>query len=224
MPIEVRDVSRFDQVRFRGPGTLKITQTNEESLTVHAPAYVIKHIISEVKDGVLYVGYKSPKVTPLRVLKEVISFDLRVKDIREISVTGSGAVIVPDLDNDTVCVEINGTGKVNLGHLTADNFRATIQGAGHIRAQGDVETQAIVVNGSGKVMSDHLVSDFARVILNGSGKVSMSVSDELNVVINGSGEVSYGGFPDITKAITGSGALTRRRRVKDRSTAGEDHG
>jgi len=224
VPIEVRDVSRFDQVRFRGPGTLKITQTNEESLTVHAPAYVIKHIISEVKDGVLYVGYKSPKVTPLRVLKEVISFDLRVKDIREISVTGSGAVIVPDLDNDTVCVEINGSGKVNLGHLTADNFRATIQGAGHIRAQGDVETQAIVVNGSGKVMSDHLVSDFARVILNGSGKVSMSVSDELNVVINGSGEVSYGGFPDITKAITGSGALTRRRRVKDRSTAGEDHG
>ena len=224
MSIEVRDVSRFDQVRFRGPGALKITQTNEESLTVHAPEYVIKHIISEVKDGVLYVGYKSPKVTPLRVLKEVISFDLSVKDIREISVTGSGAVIVPDLDNDTVCVEINGTGKVNLGHLTADNFRATIQGAGHIRAQGDVETQAIVVNGSGKVMSDHLVSDFARVILNGSGKVSMSVSDELNVVINGSGEVSYGGFPDITKAITGSGALTRRRRVKDRSTAGEDHG
>ncbi len=224
MPIEVRDVSRFEQVRFRGPGALKITQTNEESLTVQAPAYVIKHIISEVKDGVLYVGYKSPKVTPLRVLKEVISFDLSVKDIREISVTGSGAVIVPDLDNDTVCVEINGTGKVNLGHLTADNFRATIQGAGHIRAQGDVETQAIVVNGSGKVMSDHLVSDFARVILNGSGKVSMSVSDELNVVINGSGEVSYGGFPDITKAITGSGALTRRRRVKDRSTAGEDHG
>ena len=52
----------------------------------------------------------------------------------------------------------------------------------------------------------------------------MTVSDELNVVINGSGEVSYGGFPDITKAITGSGALTRRRRVKDRSTAGEDHG
>ena len=57
MPIEVRDVSRFDQVRFRGPGALKITQTNEESLTVHAPAYVIKHIISEVKDGVLYDTY-----------------------------------------------------------------------------------------------------------------------------------------------------------------------
>ncbi|MBT3834608.1 MAG: hypothetical protein HOB98_03275 [Gammaproteobacteria bacterium] len=224
MPIEVRDVLRFDQVRFRGPGALKITQTNEESLRVHAPAYVIKHIISEVKDGVLYVGYKSPKVTPLRVLKEVISFDVGMKDIREISVTGSGAVIVPDLDNDTVRVEINGSGKVNLGHLTADNFRATIQGAGHIRVQGDVETQSIVVNGTGRVMSDHLVSDFAHVILNGSGKVSMTVSDELNVVINGSGEVSYGGFPDITKAITGSGALTRRRRVKDRSTAGEDHG
>jgi hypothetical protein len=113
---------------------------------------------------------------------------------------------------------------VNLDHLTADNFRATIHGSGYVRAQGDVETQSIVVNGSGKYLSDHLVSDFAQVTLNGSGKMSISVSDELNVVINGSGEVAYGGFPDITKAISGSGTLTRRRRVKDRSNSGEDHG
>ena len=224
MSIEVRDVSRFDQVRFRGPGTLKVTQTGKESLTVHAPAYVMEHIISEVKDGILYVGYKSPKITRLRVLKEVISFNLGMKDIRKIAVTGSGTVLVPDLDNDTVQLEINGSGKVNLDHVTADDFRVTIHGAGYIRAQGDVETQSIVINGSGKYLSEHLVSDFAQVTLNGSGKVSISVSDELNVVISGSGEVAYGGFPDITKTISGSGALTRRRRVKDRSDAGEDHG
>jgi len=224
MSIEVRDVSRFDQVRFRGPGTLKITQTDKESVTVHAPAYVMEHIISEVKDGILHIGYKSPKITRLRVLKEVISFNLGMKDIRKIAVTGSGTVIVPDLDNDSVLVEISGSGKVNLDHLTADDFRATLHGSGYIRAQGDVETQSIVINGSGKYLSEHLVSDFAQVTLNGSGKVSISVSDELNVVINGSGEVTYGGFPDITKTISGSGALTRRRRVKDRSDAGEDHG
>ena len=68
MSIEVRDVARFDQVRFRGPGTLKITQADREALTVHAPAYVMQDVISDVEDGVLRVGYKSPKITRLRVL------------------------------------------------------------------------------------------------------------------------------------------------------------
>ncbi|MBT4160867.1 MAG: DUF2807 domain-containing protein [Gammaproteobacteria bacterium] len=224
MSIEVRDVSRFDKVRFRGPGTLKISQTESESLTIHAPAYVMRDVISEVREGTLHVGYKTPKITRLRAMKEVISFDLSMKDIRTITVTGSGTVIVPDLDNDTVRIEINGSGKVSLEHLTADNLRTMIHGSGGVRVQGDVETQSVVVNGSGRYEAEYLVSDFAQVTVNGSGNIGVSVTDELNVVINGSGQVVYGGFPDIEKSISGSGSLTRRRREKDQSKKGEDHG
>ncbi|MBO6556354.1 MAG: DUF2807 domain-containing protein [Pseudomonadales bacterium] len=224
MSIEVREVARFDQVRFRGPGTLKITQTDEESLSIHAPAYVMQNIISNVKDGILYVGYKSPKIMSLRVLREVISYDLSMKDIRKITVTGSGSVIAPDVDNDTVRVEVHGSGKVKLAHLTADNLGVGIHGSGVVRILGDVETQSILVNGSGRYEAEHLVSDFAQVTLNGSGDVSLSVTDELNVVINGEGRVAYGGFPDISKSISGSGSLVRRRRDKERKKRGEDHG
>ena len=224
MSIEVRQVARFDQVRFRGPGTLKISQTNEESLTVHAPGYVMEDVISEVKEGVLHVGYKSPKITRLRVLTEVISYDLHMKDIRKITVTGSGTVVVPDLDNDTVWIEVNGSGQINLAHLTADNLRALVHGSGGVRVKGDVETQSVVLNGAGRYEAAHLVSDFAQTTLNGSGEISVSVTDELNVVINGSGTVAFGGFPDITKAISGSGNLERRRRDKDKEHKGEDHG
>lgn len=224
MSIEVRKVSRFDAVRFRGPGTLKITQTDRESLTVHAPAYVMDDIVSEVTDGVLNVGYRSPKVMRLRVLREVISYDLSMKDIRKIVVIGNGSVVVPDLDNDSVKLELNGSGKMNLEHLTADNLRTTIQGSGAVRIMGDVENQAVTINGSGRYDAEYLVSDFAQVTLNGSGDVGISVTDDLGVVINGSGRVTYSGFPDISKAISGSGSLTRRRRDKDRVNRGEDHG
>ena len=224
MSIEVRQVARFDQVRFRGPGTLKITQTGHESLSIHAPAYVMSDVISEVKDGILLVGYKSPRVTSLRVLREVISYDLCMKDIRRIIVTGSGSVVVPDLDNDLVRIEVNGSGKVNLDHLTADNLRIKIHGSGSIRVAGDVESQSIVINGSGRYEAESLVSDFVQLTLNGSGDIGVSVTDELNVVINGSGRVTYSGFPDISKAISGSGTLGRRRKDKKRSTKGKDHG
>jgi len=224
MSIEVRQVARFDRIRFRGPGTLKISQTETESLTVHAPAYVMAHVISEVKDGVLHVGYKSPKVTSLRVLREVISFDLCMRDIRKITVTGSGTVLVPDVDNDVVRVEVNGSGKVNLDHLTADTFRTVIRGSGSVRVQGDVETQSVLLEGSGRYDADFLVSDFAQLCLVGSGAIGVSVTDELNVSINGSGQVTYGGFPDISKSISGSGRLIRRRREKPSKNRGEDHG
>ncbi len=234
MSIEVRDVARFDQVRFRGPGTLKISQGDplsesgsqkrKESLTIHAPGYVMRHVISEVKDGVLHVGYKSPKVTRLRVLQEVISYDLCMKDIRKVTVTGSGSLLMPDIDNDAVTVELNGSGKAKIEQLTADSFIAIVHGAGVIRVEGDVETQSILMNGAGRFEAENLVSDYAQVTLNGSGKANVSVSDELNVVINGSGLVTYAGFPEINKHISGSGRLERRRRTRRHSRQGEDHG
>ena len=216
MQIERRDVSRFDQVRFMGTGALKITQTNEESLTVDAPAYVMKHIISDVEDGVLTVGYKSPEVAPIRAFKEPISFYLSMKELLEIVVTGQGSVVVPDLDSDALRVEISGRGNVSLEHLTADNFKAIVHGSGRIWAEGDVEKQSIVVNGPGNIVTDRLMCDFAHVRLNGPGKVSVLATDELNVLINGEGEVTYGGFPCITQTITGRGALNRRRRQSKR--------
>lgn len=224
MSIEVRQVARFDQVRFRGPGTLKITQTTDETLKVHAPGYVMRDVISEVREGVLHVGYKSPRVTSLRVLREVISYDLCMKDIRRVTVTGSGSVVIPDLDNDIVRIEVNGSGKVSLDHVTADNLGAAIHGSGSIRVNGDVETQSVVINGSGRYDAESLVSDFAQLKLQGSGDIGVSVTDELDVVIKGSGRVTYSGFPDISKAISGSGSLTRRRRDKSHPNKGEDHG
>jgi len=155
----MRDVSRLDKVRFMGTGALKITQTNEECLTVDAPAYVMKHIISDVEDGVLTVGYKSPEVVPIRVFKESITCYLSMKELLEIVDTGQGSVLVPDLDSDVLRVEISGRGNVSLEYLTADNFKAIVHGPGRIRAVGDVEKQSIVVNGPGNIVTDQLISD-----------------------------------------------------------------
>ena len=119
---------------------------------------------------------------------------------------------------------MNGSGKVNLEHLTADTFRAVIRGAGGVRVRGDVETQSVMLEGSGRYEADDLVSDFAQLCLVGSGAIGVSVTDELNVSINGSGQVTYGGFPDISKSINGAGRLTRRRREKTAEKSGEDYG
>ncbi len=224
MSVAIREVSGFDQVRFRGPGTLKITQGDEESLTIHAPAYVMEHIEAEAHEGMLRLGYIAPRVVSLRIQHEVISYDLRVKELKAIAVTGSGKVHVPDLDNDNIKVQVTGSGKLLLDNLTADRFDVLISGSGKIIVAGDVEAQTLTISGSGMYEAERLVSDFAQVKISGSGNANVSVSDDLNVVISGSGRVSYGGYPDISKIISGAGKLLRRRREKLKVNRGEEHG
>ncbi len=224
MTVEVRQVERFDNVRFRGPGILKITQGDTESLTVHAPAYVMESVESRVDQGTLHVGYVSPKVVSLRVHKEIISYDLQIKDLRKLSVRGPGRVVVPDLDNDTVAIDLSGSGQVILEHLTADRLEVVIGGSGSIKVTGDVETQSLSIGGSGRYQADGLVSDFGQIRVSGTGVASVVVNDDLNVAISGSGKVIYSGFPEVFKQISGSGKLTRKRRSKkENPRQGESH-
>lgn len=224
MTVEVRDVRRFDQVRFMGPGILKISQQDSESLTIHAPSYVMKHIESEVKNGELFVGYRSPKVVSLKVHREVISYSLGIRDLRRLRVTGIGRVMIPDLDNDQVRVEVSGIGQVTLERLTADRLDVVVSGAGIVRATGDVEAQSVLISGTGSYQAEQLISDFGYIKLTGAGVAHVSVSEELEVIISGIGKVTYAGYPEIVKRISGAGKLSRRRRTSRYQAPGKDHG
>jgi len=224
MSVEVRPVSGFRAVVFRGPGTLKITQGERESVKIHAPGYVMNDIEARVQDDTLHLGYVPPRVVRLRVWGEVISYDLVLKDLRRLSVRGSGKVIAPDIDVDALGVRLDGSARVHLQHLTADHFSLVLAGSGLVTIAGDVESQSLSITGSGRCQGEHLVSDFADVRISGSGSADVNASDELNVNVSGSGVVSYSGQPEVTKQVSGSGKVVRRRRQKRESPRGEEHG
>lgn len=224
MTVQVRKVEGFDQVRFIGPGILKINQRGRESLTIHAPSYVMRNIVSEVVGGELQVGYRSPRVVSLKVHREVISYSLSVRDLKRLIVTGVGRVTVPDLDNDHVRIEVAGVGQVTLDRLTADRLDVIIRGRGLVRASGDVEAQSVLIGGAGSYQAQPLISDFGQVKVSGAGSADVSVSDQLDVVITGAGRVSYGGYPELVKRVSAAGRLTRRRRNSRYQVNEEDHG
>jgi hypothetical protein len=224
MTIEVRKVTGFDQVRFKGPGILKISQRDEESLTIHAPSYVMKDIEADVVGKELRIGYRSPKVVMLKVHREIISYSLSLKDLKKLRVTGLGRVLIPDLDNDNVRLELSGLGQVVLDHLTADRLEVKLSGAGQVKVIGDVEAQSVVISGAGHYDAPKLVSDFAQLKISGAGKADVSVSTDLDVNISGAGQVTYAGYPEIVKRVSGTGSVTRRRRASRHQENGEDHG
>jgi len=224
MIFQRRKIAPFNGLRFKGPGNLSIAQAETEALIIHGPELYLGQIRSEVVDGTLLLGYYATSVFSLAMLRQQISYELRVKDLQTIVSTGSGNIDAPDLDVDALRVKIEGSGGISMGNLTADKLETRITGSGSARIAGDVEMQSIQINGAGSYLAEGLVSDFAMIKLTGSGSVQVSVSDDLQVQISGSGCVTYDGYPDVTRNISGSGKLNRKRRTTKTNSRSEDHG
>ena len=212
MTIEVREVSGFSKVRLRGPGILKVTQSDHESLTIQAPRYGISQLQSIVVDEELLLGYVSIGPASLQLYREVITYDLHVKDLCQLCLTGVGRAVLPDMDSDVLVLQVKGAGEIRVDHLTADRLEVLIDGRGRVSVSGDVEAQSVVVRDAGDYQAETMISDFASLNVTGPGRAAISVNDRLRVAITGHGTVSYAGFPEIVKLISGSGRLQRHRQ------------
>jgi hypothetical protein len=212
MTIEVREVSDFSKVRLRGPGILKVTQSDHESLTIQAPRYGISQLQSIVVDEELLLGYVSIGPASLQLYREVITYDLHVKDLCQLCLTGVGRAVLPDMDSDVLVLQVKGAGEIRVDHLTADRLEVLIDGRGRVSVSGDVEAQSVVVRDAGDYQAETMISDFASLNVTGPGRAAISVNDRLRVAITGHGTVSYAGFPEIVKLISGSGRLQRHRQ------------
>ena len=224
MTIQVRNVKGFNKVRLRGPGILKITQSDHESLTIHAPRYAIGQLQSSVVNEELLLGYVSVGAVSLQLHREVITYDLHIKDLRRLRLTGVGRAVLPDIDTDSLILQVTGAGEIRVDHLTADRLEVMLDGRGKVAISGDVEEQSVRVLGAGHYLADAMTSDFADLKVAGPGSAAIAVNDRLNVAITGQGAVSYVGFPEIVKLISGAGQLQRNRQVQRPLRRGEEHG
>ncbi len=215
----------FDQVSFRGPGTLRIVQGETETLHIEAPDDVLSRVSVACGDGELRLGYRSASIVSLRAHHVSVACTLEVRELKSLNCQGVNARIeLIDLDTDQFALCLTGQGSIVVQRLTADTVDTQINGAGSVRIEGDVEQQHLSINGAGKYAAGKLVSDFAAIRINGAGMADVSVSAALDVLIRGAGQVSYAGYPELRREIAGAGRVWQRRPERRRSATGEDHG
>jgi hypothetical protein len=202
-----RDVSGFDQVSLGGSGELTITQGDEESLTIEAEDNLMSTIKTEVKGDTLYISQRSPWWRP-RVLTKPVKFDLTMKEITGIKISGSGTVDAARIDSDDLDLDVSGSAEINIDLLTAETLEVDLSGSGEFNLAGLVTTQKVGISGSGKYRAGELESEAGKVKVSGSGKATVWVTETLDVKISGSGKVEYYGSPRASMDISGSGSVT----------------
>lgn len=202
---EERDVSNFDQISLHGSGNLIIEQGDIESLRIEAEDNIIPTITTEVRNSELVISYKT-RFLSSRIPTKPINFYLTIKDIKAITLSGSGTIKSDGLRTEQVDIYISGSGKADL-NVNVKNINVRISGSGSVKVAGEAEKQEIRISGSGSYPASGLAIKECKIVISGSGNCAVRVSDKLDVRISGSGNVSYIGRPEISEDISGSGGI-----------------
>jgi len=181
---ETRTVSGFDSVDVNGAGTLNITQSGTESLTVTADDNILPMIHSDVSGGTLSLGPQS--VTLLNSTQ--LTYTLTVRSLKQISAHGATSVSASGLNTSSLSVTMDGAPKAQLS--------------------GQAQSQDIHISGTGQYDASGLSSRTANVQIDGVGNAVLAVSDSLSADVSPAGKVEYIGSPSVKHS--GMGSVSRR--------------
>ncbi len=147
---------------------------------------LLPYLISEARGDRLILGVRPG--CSIEATRQ-IAFTLTVKQLSDISASGSGEIEAKGLDTHVLKIEQSG--------------------AFDVVAAGRTGTLGVEVSGSGRFDGENLDSKEADVEVSGSGDVVVRVGDRLSAEVTGSGSVEYIGSPSVRQILRGSGSLQK---------------
>ncbi len=221
---EDREVSDFTKVDLKSIGNLTIIEGTEEALSITADDNLLQYITTDVVNGTLEISMKpNLSLDPTRT----IEYQLTVKELTDITLSGFGDINADTLDGEDIEVVLTGSGNITLANVKSENGLFKVSGFGDINIGSMVVDQpTFEITGSGDVEVDDLQAFTLDVKISGFGDANLTgKADVQEVQILGSGnyygqnlegneaEVKITGFGDATLwvkdtldiTITGSG-------------------
>jgi len=202
---EERSVHGFDRVSLTGFGEVSIEQGDEESLTVRTDDNIMPYIETEVKNGTLFLGLtEHHSYDPT----DGIKFDLVVKNLNQLEISGAGVVHADDIETGKLRVTLSGAGSLEFANLVADQLVLRLDGAGSAVMAGKVRDQDVTISGVGQYHAPRLESKTAVFEMSGVGSASLWVTENLDLELSSLGSVTYYGNPHVSQNISGLGKVT----------------
>jgi hypothetical protein len=204
---EERAVSGFDRLTLSGFGEVSVQQGDEESLTVSTDDNIMPYIRTRVRNKTLILDFDDKGRFRSYNPSDGVKFNLVVKDLSRIDISGAGSFEVNELETERLLVDLSGAGSLEIGTLTADELVIRQSGAGTVFVSGQVKGQELTHSGVGSYHAADLESETAIIDISGAGTATLWATESLDIEISGLGNVIYYGNPRIIQSISGLGKL-----------------
>ena len=212
----VEDVQGFDQISLDGVGRLVISQGEKEALTIQTDEDFLPYFDAEVKGDTLALGFSEAARGvnlggPEDSGVDLVTYDLVVKELRGLKITGAVMVEVGGLETDRLSIDLEGFSQIEIQSLVAEELVLQLEGSGSLVISGKVREQQIFQEGSCSYYAAELESEETTLVLAGAGDVTVWATKTLEVDLSGVGNVIYYGNPKVEQDVSGLGRLIRMK-------------
>lgn len=208
---QVTAMQPFDEVDIAGAFKIVYEQGAEHNVRIDASEQAFKEMTVYVKDRELRIrkSVSKPTVSFKDVKVYVTSPDLHKIDLAgsgmfaasnpvaaskdlDVEIAGSGKVLLVAVTCQDACLEIAGSGNIEIGNLEATEVKTEIAGSGDISLGAmTCKKMNIEIAGSGNVNCDNINADNVHTEIAGSGDVNLKGSVRNHTKeIAGSGKVN----------------------------------
>lgn len=206
---EKRDIADFHGIATSGSIEVEIVSGDNYSVKVSNDQNLLQYVVTEIKDGVLNVYYKSGYNINNDHAKVLIS----APSLDKIATSGSGDISGDGTIKNTneITFSLSGSGDVTA-NVDAPSINVRGSGSGDIKLSGRTKDFECKMSGSGNVQCTNLQSENVVVSVAGSSDVHVFASVHLKVNVAGSGDVYYSGNPSSPEIhIAGSGTVQAQK-------------
>jgi len=200
-----RKVETFTKIDMRIAGQVFITQGNNQKVVVKGDEKDVEDLITEVKNGELIIRFDDWFSRHSK-----IEVHIEMANVNELDVSGSGSIVAKSAIKTTdIEFEVSGSGTIVIDELEARNIENEISGSGKILlgGNGKVDNFDCEISGSGKINAFGITAAIVTGDISGSGKVEITAESKLDADISGSGRIYYKGSPRVNADISGSGKV-----------------
>lgn len=210
--VQVRSTESFTAISVSSAIDLVFTQSSTTAVAVSASeAQYVANITTEVRDGVLYIGYKSGNRSGgnwgPRYMRAYVSAPV----LYRLSASGACNVKIDgQLKTDNLDLQLSGSSDFK-GTVQAENLKLSGSGSSDFLVSGRCTNLRVDVSGASDVKAFDLRADFVDIEASGASDVQITAEKEMKVVASGASDVLYKGNA-VIKQISSSGASDIKKR------------
>lgn len=191
-------VGGFSEIENRTPGSVKLIQGPETSVTAEAGSEVFEHLEVKTSGGKLILKVKEKRRSFFGWLSDPIGnerlkFTVTTPTVNAVSLHASGNLESGPLKTESLSLSIHGSGNMKIESIDAsDDLSVGVFGSGEIET-GEVSAASMTsgIHGSGEVTLGALLSQTSKFSVHGSGDVRVAElrGERVEIAIHGSGDI-----------------------------------
>ena len=205
---ETRTPGNFTKIYSGGSWDVIVQTGNKDEVRLESTNISLDKVITKVENNTLKISLEIGNYRNIGLTVYVT-----VREVEGLKSTGSGSIkMQSDISSGSLSLGNTGSGSVILKNVNADNLSVGLTGSGIVSiAGGTVGSLSVSQTGSGDFKGAELVAEKASINKTGSGKSYIGAVENLNVKSTGSGNVYYSGNPESTNiSSTGSARVIKK--------------